>query len=231
MIKKLTFHEIAWYFFIFSILGMILENLLCLSTTGIIESRKGFIIGPFCPIYGLGAIILIMFLEPYKNKPYKIFLYGMFVGASFEYYSSYVMQALYGVKFWDYPKYFMNINGRTCLLYAACWGILSAILIYFAKPIIDKFIEKNKSDGIDKVLIGFMILNSIVTYVAINSYMYRVELKYSSGKVLNGLISNTAMETIFPNMIYVNTENNKILVSQILDRQKHVFNLLKMEIM
>ena len=132
MIKKLNIHQVAWYFLLFSIFGMLLENITCLVTSGVIESRKGFIIGPFCPIYGLGAILLIMCLEPIKQNKIKVFLYGMLIGASFEYFSSFTMQALYGVKFWDYPNYLLNINGRTCLIYALSWGLLSLTLIYSA---------------------------------------------------------------------------------------------------
>ena len=58
--KKITFHDVFWYFIIFSIIGLIVEMLFCYVTTGQIESRKGLIWGPFCPIYGVGGAVLIL---------------------------------------------------------------------------------------------------------------------------------------------------------------------------
>ena len=216
MIKKLSIHQVAWYFLLFSIFGMILENITCLVMSGIIESRKGFIIGPFCPIYGLGAIILIVCLEPFKNSKLKTFIYGMIIGASFEYFSSYAMQAIYGVKFWDYPNYFLNINGRTCLIYAVSWGILSLILIYIAKPAIDVFIKKMYSIKLDKIIIGFMIADACITFITINSFMRRVELEYNYNEYTDGIVSNVAMKNIFPNMIYVPLDGKQKLTAKIM---------------
>ncbi len=51
--EKITFHQILWYFIFFSIAGLIIETLFCYFTTGVLESRKGLILGPFCPIYGV----------------------------------------------------------------------------------------------------------------------------------------------------------------------------------
>ena len=92
--KKLSFHQLVWYFLIYSILGMILENVFCLITHHKIESRMGFIIGPFCPIYGFGAILLIVFLTPLKKNWHKVFFLGIFIGAMYEYVLSFVLQAL-----------------------------------------------------------------------------------------------------------------------------------------
>ena len=49
--------NLIWYFIIFSIIGLIVETTFCYITTGVVESRKGFVYGPFCPIYGVGATL------------------------------------------------------------------------------------------------------------------------------------------------------------------------------
>lgn len=69
--KKLDFHQLFWYFIIFSVAGLIIETLFCYITTGNIESRKGLIYGPVCPIYGVGAVILICFLNRVKDNDAK----------------------------------------------------------------------------------------------------------------------------------------------------------------
>ena len=60
--SKLTIHHIFWYFLIFSVIGLIIETIYCYATTGVLESRKGLIWGPVCPVYGVSAVVLIIFL-------------------------------------------------------------------------------------------------------------------------------------------------------------------------
>ena len=61
--EGITIHRIIWYTLLFSVLGLIIETIYCFATTGILESRKGLILGPFCPIYGVGASVLIILLN------------------------------------------------------------------------------------------------------------------------------------------------------------------------
>ena len=194
---------------------MILENITCLITTGNIESRKGFIIGPFCPIYGVGAILLIMLLGNNK-KIFKTFLLGAIIGSSFEYFSSYVMQALYGIKFWDYSNSFMNLNGRTNLMYAFCWGVLSVLLIFVVEPIIKKLINSFKSKSLDLIILFFMMFNALATYKSLTMYIERINNKKDINQA-NELMSNKVMKIVFPNIIYVIDDNNQVLLSELLN--------------
>lgn len=215
--KKLTFHELVWYFFIYSIFGMILENVFCLITQHKIESRMGFIIGPFCPIYGLGAILLIIFLSNFKSKWYRVFFFGIIIGAMYEYVSSFVLQALYSVKFWDYSNWFMNINGRTCLFFAMSWGIISLGLIYLINPYIENIIDNNKSRSLDIIIFVFFTIDCILTYLAINSYVDRAKIAYGYNikAEANNIVTNEVMKFLFPNMIYEKDVNNKVLIRDI----------------
>ena len=82
---KITIHQTIWYLMIFSIIGLIIETLFCYFTTGIIESRKGLIFGPFCPIYGFGATFIIFMLNSLKNNKIKLFVYGGILGSVIEF--------------------------------------------------------------------------------------------------------------------------------------------------
>ena len=216
--KQLSFHQLVWYFLIYSILGMILENVFCLITQHKIESRMGFIIGPFCPIYGFGAILLIVFLTPLKKNWHKVFFLGIFIGAMYEYVSSFVLQALYSIKFWDYSKWFLNINGRTCLFFACSWGIISLGLIFLINPYFEKIIERNKSRSLDYIIFIFMIIDCILTYFSINSYVERAKIafEYKIQTESNNIMTNEVMKFVFPNMLYEKDINNKILMSKLL---------------
>ena len=61
--KQKIFHQFIWYMLIFSIIGLIMETIYCYVTTGVLESRKGLILGPVCPIYGVGAVVILFSLK------------------------------------------------------------------------------------------------------------------------------------------------------------------------
>ena len=125
--KKITLKQIIWYSIIFSIFGLIIETLFCYLTTGVLESRKGLIWGPFCPVYGVGATILIILLDKYKNNSIKLFLIGSIAGNIIAYGLSYLLEAMYGTRFWDYSYLDWNLNGRICIRYSIFWGILAIL--------------------------------------------------------------------------------------------------------
>ena len=78
--------RITGYFIIYSVLGFIVETIFGIITKGVIESRQSFLYGPFCGIYGIGAIIMIICLQPFKNKSSnKLFWGGFLVGSIVEY--------------------------------------------------------------------------------------------------------------------------------------------------
>ena len=166
--------KLIWYFTIFSILGLIIETVYCFITcNGKLESRKGLIIGPFCPIYGIGAVVIIAVLNKFHKKPVKLFILGIIIGSIIEYTLSYALEAMYGNRFWDYSYLKFNINGRISLIYSIFWGVLSIIIIDYIKPAIDHFINKIKPKIRKKIEIGliiFFIIDAILTVVAIYTY-------------------------------------------------------------
>ena len=69
-----TITKILAYFIIYSIIGFIIETLFGLLTKGVLESRKSFLYGPFCGIYGVGAVIMILGLQRFKKNNYTLFV-------------------------------------------------------------------------------------------------------------------------------------------------------------
>ena len=162
--QKIGIRQIFWYFIIFSILGLVIETLYSLITMGTIESRKGLIWGPFCPVYGVGAVILIVLLNKVEHKTrFKLFVYGFLIGSAVEYLLSYGLEAFYSTRFWDYTYTNMDINGRICVPYSIFWGILSVILIKDIKPFIDRKLERINNKISNKMeMILFVFLKKIM---------------------------------------------------------------------
>lgn len=226
--EKINIHQILWYFIIFSIFGLFIETIYCFATTGVFESRKGLIWGPFCPVYGVGATLLILLLNKFKGSKIKLLIYGGIIGDMIEYLMSYGLEAIYATRFWDYSYTNFHLNGRICLTYTVFWAILSVILISFVKPLIDKCIMKMNSEYVNiiEVLItAFLIIDVLCTIWAISSYRQRVmniyynkELQDSNTiikNIENTLFSNDKMVKTFPNIRFINENNEEIWIKDI----------------
>lgn len=238
--KKNVFWKILIHFIIYSIVGFFLETIYAIFTKGVLESRKSFLYGPFCIVYGIGAIVLIMLLEKHKKNNIKLFAYGAIYGAIVEYFTSYIAECFLHVKWWDYSGAFLNVHGRTCLYYAVCWGILSIPLIKYINPAIDNLIEKLFDKKYYKVLkvltsctIVFMFFNGIISCYAIDSFLTRVSNEYdlnisgidyeSNIQFENKLFSNEKMMMTYPNLLVVNDNNEIIGLQNILKDVKNYY--------
>lgn len=234
--NKLTIHQIFWYLVIFSIIGLIIETIYGYATTGILESRKGLIWGPFCPVYGVGAVVLILLLNHVDQKNYfKLFIYGLLIGAVSEYIMSYMLEAFYGIRFWDYTYTGKDINGRICTIYSVFWGFLAILLMKVIKPLIDKLINKIPKK-IGKILeIGitiFLIIDVLVTIWAIHTYETRALKNYYheeitieedanwliqlKNKIENEYFTNDFMKKTFPNLRTKDKEGNELWIREII---------------
>lgn len=222
--KKINFQQIIWYFTIFSIIGLIIETTYCYITSGQIESRKGLIIGPFCPIYGLGAGAIIAAFGNTNKNAKELFIQGFLFGSIVEYTISFALEAIYGMRFWEYSYLKYNLNGRISLVYSIFWGILTAILIKYISPKIDKIINKiPKKKTISIILLIFFILDNICTVWAIKTYKNRVINNNPQTEITNikqyieeKIFSNEIMSKTFPNLRMKNEKGEEVFIREYL---------------
>ena len=130
-----TFFHILAYFVIYSFLGWVLESIVrTICERKIINT--GFLIGPFCPIYGFGAIIMILFLDGFKNNILLLFFISVIVLTLWEYVVGVLLEKLFHTKYWDYSDHKFNYKGRICLTNSIAWGILGVLFINYIHPFI-----------------------------------------------------------------------------------------------
>ena len=135
-----TFFQMLTYFVIYSFLGWILESIVrTICERKIINT--GFLIGPFCPIYGFGAIIMIVFLSEFKNNPILLFFISLIVLTLWEYIVGVFLEKLFHTKYWDYSDHRFNYKGRICLMNSIAWGILGVLFINYIHPFILQMIQ------------------------------------------------------------------------------------------
>lgn len=183
-INGITIYRILAYFAIYSVLGYILETLFAIVMYGEFESRQGFLYGPVCPIYGVGAVIMIVALQKFKKNGYSIFLGGIIVGSIVEYCISWFGEVFLNVRWWDYTGKFLNINGRICLLYSFYWGVIAIYLMKSLNPNIDKminFIKYKINIKLSKVLTIavtiFLFIDCLISAFAIELFLARTTVE------------------------------------------------------
>ena len=109
-----TFSAYFLLFLVYSFLGWCLEVGVKLYEDHAFVNR-GFLIGPYCPIYGFGALIMSIFLNRYLNDPVVLFIMIVFSCSILEYFTSYILEKLFHTRWWDYSNRKFHINGRICL--------------------------------------------------------------------------------------------------------------------
>ena len=135
------YEKYALYFFLFAFLGWCLETIYCIIVLGHF-TKRGFLFGPICPIYGYGALILIILLSKYKNNLFKLFTYSAVVFSTFEYVASYVLEVLFDSYWWEYKNDFWNLNGRIAIFYTLAWGFIAIIFIKLLFPFFKRTVDK-----------------------------------------------------------------------------------------
>ena len=98
--------------------------------------NRGFLIGPYCPIYGFGAVFVTLLLSGFSDHPVAVFLLARLVCGTLEYVTSYVMEKLFHARWWDYSQRKFNLNGRVCANTLIPFGLLGLVMVYFLKPLV-----------------------------------------------------------------------------------------------
>lgn len=154
---ELTLTQYFLLFIIYAFLGWILEV-----TCKLIEYKKfinrGFLIGPYCPIYGWGAIAITFLLYRYSYDPLILFLMTMLTCSILEYSTSWIMEKLFKARWWDYSKRKFNIDGRVCLGTMVPFGLFGMFLTYVSNPYIVRLFNKVDVNTLNIIAIVILIL-------------------------------------------------------------------------
>lgn len=172
-------------FIIYSVLGWLLE-VACKLYDEKKFINRGFLIGPYCPIYGEGAICITFLLYKYSNDPFVLFIMTIIGCGVLEYMTSFIMEKLYKARWWDYSKRLFNINGRVCLGTLIPFGIFGLILTYITNPffigLFDKINIKYLNISAIAVLIMFILDNVVSTVIILGFRKTTIKIGTESHK-------------------------------------------------
>lgn len=177
-----SFWQILEYFIVYSILGYVIETLYGLLTKGVVESRQSMLYGPFCCIYGLGAICLLCIPKSAKKNNWTLFIAGFIIGSVVEYVVSWVGEVIFNIKWWDYSNFPLNINGRVCVYFSIFWGILTICLNKVINPTVDKVLGKipiKVLHVLTVIIMVFMAFDFIISSFALKMFETRLIYNYN----------------------------------------------------
>ncbi len=175
-------YQICYIFLIFlsySIFGWLVECIFCTIVDKKLTYDRGFLLGPYCPIYGWGALYMYCFLTKYKEDPFTLFVMAMVGTTVLEYVTSYMMEKLFKARWWDYSKRKFNIEGRVCLFNSVLFGVLGLVFIYGIHPSYSLFLENLPNQVlIILAVITFIIylIDNIFSFVIITKLKIQVSM-------------------------------------------------------
>ena len=129
-----TFYQMLSIFFVFGFLGWTSEVIYAALMHGRFVNR-GFLMGPICPIYGIGVLLVVSLLEPFYDRPVLVFIFSSLICSAVELLIGFVSEKLLHQRLWDYSTRFMNIGGYVCLLFSLLWGFACLAVVYFLQPL------------------------------------------------------------------------------------------------
>lgn len=194
----MDFYSIAIYFFVYGFLGWCTE----VAFAACKEHRfvnRGFLNGPFCPIYGFGVSLVIIFLTPYRSNLILLYIASIILVTLLEGITGWAMDKIFHNKWWDYSNMPLNIGGYVCLPFSLVWGIACVAIMNLIHPLIHHVLAlMPRTLGIVLiVLFGILlIIDTCVTTSAIFKFNKQLEHMEKIASELHDL-SNQLGENIY----------------------------------
>ncbi|MGO2963560.1 MAG: putative ABC transporter permease [Carnobacterium maltaromaticum] len=137
---EIKFEKIVLLFFIYAFIGWLWETVYCS-----IKAKKfvyrGFLIGPYCPIYGFGVLAVLSLISPYQQNIILLYVFSALVVTLLEYVTSYGLEKLFHTTWWDYHDVPLNLNGRIALPISLFWGVGCVFIVKVVQPIVTEWVQ------------------------------------------------------------------------------------------
>ena len=135
----LMFFYTFWLFLLYSFGGYLLEKLYAWARRSSHRVRKCFLLLPLCPVYGFAMVTILLLGAEKLPGAWEQILLGMLAATAMEYAVHWGYERLFQVQFWDYSSTKCDVNGRICLPFSICWGILSMLAVRYVQPVLEGY--------------------------------------------------------------------------------------------
>lgn len=206
-----SFYQLLFFFIIYAICGWCLEVIYQAVETGKFINR-GFLNGPYCPIYGFGVIIVAECLNPLKDNLIILYVGSVLLTTALEFFTGFILERIFHQKWWDYTQDHFNIKGYICLKFSLLWGVACLIVVRILHPIIENFVNWIPHViGIILLIILFagFISDIIITVFGILHIKKRLRLLESISMEMRN-ISDYAGEKLYGTVSEIREKNEEI---------------------
>jgi len=191
----------------YSCIGWVIESIYC-SVAAKKWVNRGFLTGPLCPIYGTGAVVLAVIVNPLKEYLHArvpdgfgydllafagVVVAGMVLCDIVEFITSVLLEKLFHARWWDYSDKFLNIQGRICLMHTCYWGIATAAFLYIVHPLVDSVGQKIPARAIYLSLLIILAVFAVDLFNAVKNAM-DVKKLMDRMRLLSDKVSRTASD-------------------------------------
>lgn len=164
-LRRYSILSIVTFFFFGCFVGWLWEVGIHLVEDGVFVNR-GVLHGPWLPIYGTGATMILIILYKFRKKPWLEFITAIALCGIVEYFASWMLEVTHdGQKWWDYTGYFLNINGRVCAEGLLVFGVAGMACVYLLAPLVDNVVQKINVKILLPIIIALVLL-----FIADNIY-------------------------------------------------------------
>ncbi len=190
-------------FFIYSFIGWIIEMIMENIVLKHEFANRGFLVGPYCPIYGVSSLVMIFILSRYNNDILVLFFMSVIICTIIEYFTSYLLEKIFKARWWDYYNEPFNLNGRICLVNSIGFGLLGVLLIRIINPFFTWLL--NKINPIIFIIISSTLL-ALFIFDVIFSFNVIKKIKISTSKLKKDstrTISKRVREELISKSIFI----------------------------
>ena len=168
-----TFSTWLFFFYFYCFLGWIWET----CYVSVLKAKwvnRGFMRGPFLPIYGSGAIVVLIFTLPFRTNPGLVFGVGMVSATILEYFTGVAMERMFHVRYWDYSNQRLNLNGHICVTSSLAWGVFSVILTLYGHTPVERLVSRMSTNVLE---VTVFILTAYISIDMAESIREAINLK------------------------------------------------------
>lgn len=199
----MSINNIAIWFLIYSFIGWFYESFIC---SPIFEKKfinRGFLIGPYCPIYGIGAISILAVLGN-TNNLFLLFIFSVCICTIVELFAGTLMERLFKATWWDYSDFPLNYRGRICFYASTLFGVFSVILVKYLHPLLTVYggnLSTSYESYISILLIAIFSVDLILTlgtWTNLNNHLKLIHSTINNHYQSNFVYANKFASFIFP---------------------------------
>ena len=190
-----TFYQLMWLFVLYSFFGWLLGTVAAAART-----KKfidvGFLYGPYCPAYGITAVVFTIFLSELKGRIFFLFLGGMILSFILTFFTGFLLEKIFHHKWWDYSRRRHHFGGYVNLPYTALWGVLAVLSIRVINPLFKDLISliPETAGEIILLIIGIILvidlIGTVTGILTIKSHIRKLSLVYQVSENLQKTIHN-----------------------------------------